>query len=174
MSRLNYEESCRKLQEMELIPRGDILPQPYDRPRPEDDTPGVSFFRTELAGAKLERLTLSRTFFGRSEIRAVSFRDTDLSESRAHWNDFIEVNFTSANLAGADLRACVFERVRFNRAVLAGVDFRYCGFKQCHFLEADLTDAKLTRKAGAALKLTPEQQSVIDWQADEGEEPPGG
>lgn len=72
------------------------------------------------------------------------------------------------------MRACLFERAQFTEASLVDVDFRYCGFKNCDFTNADLTDAKLTPKVGAALRLSEEQKSVIDWQADEGEEPPGG
>ena len=49
-------------------------------PRYDDEQLGVNFFRTQLADARLEGLTLSRTFFGRSEIRGVSFRGTDLSQ----------------------------------------------------------------------------------------------
>jgi hypothetical protein len=31
----------------------------------------------------------------------------------------------------------------------------------------------MTQKLGAALKLTPGQQSVIDWESEDGEEPEG-
>jgi uncharacterized protein YjbI with pentapeptide repeats len=174
MPRLTYEESCRVLQARKILEPGAIPPLPPAPPRYDDEALGVSFFRTLLADARLENLTLPRTFFGRSEIRATSFRGTDLSESVANWNDFIEVDFRGADLARADLRACLFERVRFAGASLAGADFRYCGFKGCDFTDADLTDAKLTQKAGAALRLSPDQQSVIDWQAEDGEEPAGG
>ena len=126
-----------------------------------------------LAGAKLEHLTLPRTFFGRSEISNTSFKDTVLTESTAHWNDFIGVNFGAADLSRSDLRACVFERVRFTGASLVGADFRYCGFKNCIFTNADVADAKFTRKAGMVLKFSEEQMSVIDWQADDGDEPEG-
>ncbi|MDR3458528.1 MAG: pentapeptide repeat-containing protein [Verrucomicrobiae bacterium] len=172
--RLSYEDSCRALQAAQIIAAGAIPPAPYQRPRHDDEVPGVSIFRTVLTKAKLERLTLPRTFFGRSEIRATSFQDTDLSESTANWNDFIEVDFTGADLSGSDLRACVFERVRFRGANLTGVDFRCCGFKKCDFTDANLTDAKLTQKVGAALKLSEEQQSVVDWHGEDGEEPAGG
>ena len=172
--RLSYEDSCRALQNAQIIEAGTVPPLPSQRPQYDDEVPGVSFFRTLLTDAKLEHLTLPRTFFGRSEIRATSFKDTDLSGSTANWNDFIAVDFTGANFSNSDLRACLFEQVRFNNANLAGVDFRYCGFKKCDFTGADLTDAKLTQKAGAALRLSPEQQGVIDWQSEDGEEPKGG
>ena len=58
-------------------------------------------------------LTIPRTFFGRSEIAHTSFANSDLSESTLCWNDFVDVDFTNACLAGADLRASNYERVRF-------------------------------------------------------------
>jgi uncharacterized protein YjbI with pentapeptide repeats len=174
MPRLSYEDSCRTLQSQQIIDSGDIPRLPQQPPRYDDEVLGVSFFRTMIADSKIEHLTLPRTFFGRSEIRATSFQDTDLSESTANWNDFIDVDFSTADISHADFRACVFERVRFSGARLAGVDFRHCGFKACDFSGADLTDAKLTKKAGASLQLSSEQQSVIDWQAEDGEEPEGG
>jgi uncharacterized protein YjbI with pentapeptide repeats len=174
MPRLSYEDSCRVLQKRQLIEPGEIPPLPDGPPHHDDEAPGVQFFRTMLADAKLENLTLPRTFFSRSEIRATSFRDTDLSESTANWNDFIEVDFSAADLSRSDLRVCLFERVQFKGANLAGVDLRYCGFKSCNFADAHLIDAKLTQKIGRILNLTPEQQSVIDWQAEDGDEPAGG
>jgi uncharacterized protein YjbI with pentapeptide repeats len=172
--RLSYEDSCRELQRQGIIEKGDVPPLPYSPPRHDDQARGVSFFRTTFADAKLQNLTLPRTFFSRSEIRGISFRGSDLSESTANWNDFIDVDFNGADLSRSDLRACLFEHVRFAGAVLVGVDFRYCGFKQCDFSKADFTDAKLTQKVGAALRLSAEQQSVIDWQAEDGLEPEGG
>lgn len=172
--RLTYEESCRVLQQAGLMAPGDVPPIPAKPPRFDDAAPGVSFFREMITEAKLEHLTLPHTFCGRSEFRDSSFRDTDLSGSTANWNDFINVNFSLADLSQSDLRACLFEKVWFKNANLAGADLRYCGFKLCDFTGTDLTDARLTRKAGAALKLSPEQQAVIDWQAEDGEEPPGG
>jgi uncharacterized protein YjbI with pentapeptide repeats len=174
MKRLSYEESCRRLQQLGLLDAGEIPPLAHRPPRYDDEELGVGFFRTMLADVKLEHLALPWTFFGRSEIRAVSFNDTDLSGSVANWNDFIDVDFTDANLSGADLRANLFEKVCFKNASLAGADLRYCGLKQCDFTDADMTDAKLTQKAGAVLGLSPEQQRVVDWQTDDGEEPEGG
>ncbi|MGC3961351.1 MAG: pentapeptide repeat-containing protein [Verrucomicrobiota bacterium] len=174
MTRLSYEDSWRELQRQQLVGPGAVPLQPLNPPRHDDETPGVSFFREMVADVKLERLTMPRTFFGRSEIRATSFRDSDLSESVANWNDFINVDFSRADLSRSDLRACLFERVRFVGASLVGVDFRYCAFRHCDFTAADVTEARFTVKAGAALRLSDEQRSVIDWQAEDGEEPAGG
>ena len=172
--RLSYEDSCRALQNQEIIDAGDIPPLPSKSPRYDDEVLGVSFFRTMLADAKIEHLTLPRTFFGRSEIRATSFQDTNLSESTANWNDFIDVDFTSSDISHSDFRACVFNGVKFRNTKLVGTDFRYCGFTNCDFTGADLTDTKFTKKIGASLQLSPEQQQAIDWQTDDGEEPEGG
>jgi uncharacterized protein YjbI with pentapeptide repeats len=173
--RLSYDDSCRALQRLKILPAGEVPPLPYDPPRFGDQAPfGIRFFRTELVGLKLQNLTLPRTFFGRSEIREVSFRNADLSESTAHWNDFIKVDFFTADLTGCDLRGCVFERTKFIGATLRGVDFRYCGFKNCDFRDADLSEARLTIKTAKFLKLTPEQEGLIDAQVDDGEEPEGG
>jgi uncharacterized protein YjbI with pentapeptide repeats len=173
-ARLSYEDSCRALQRWQLLDPGEFPPLRHEPPRYDDESLGVSFFRTMLADVKLENLTLPCTFFGRSEIRAISFKNTDLSSSTANWNDFIDVDFTAADLSRSDLRACLFQKVRFRNARLVGVDFRYCGFSQCDFSGADLDGVKLTQKSGAALKLSPEQQQLIDWQSDDGDEPDGG
>ena len=172
--RLSYEDSCRALQREKIIDQGDIPALPKRLPRYDDEVLGVSFFRTMLADAKLEHLTLPRTFFGRSEIRATSFLDTDLSESTVNWNDLVDVDFSSADLSRCDFRACQFQSVRFVAARLVGADFRRCSFTGCDFTGADLTGAKFTKKAAALLHLSSEQQHVVDWQADDGTEPGGG
>lgn len=122
----------------------------------------------------IQYMTLPRTFFGRSEIRTTSFEGSDLSESTANWNDFIDVDFGSSDISKSDFRACIFTRVRFNGAVLVDVDFRHCSFTDCDFSNANLSGAKFTRETGASLQLSPEQERVIGWQTDGGEEPEGG
>jgi uncharacterized protein YjbI with pentapeptide repeats len=172
--RLPYIASCQLLIRQQLLDGDEIPPLPERPPRYDDEVLGVGFFRTQLADANLDGLTLPRTFFGRSEIRGVSFRDTDISESTANWNDFIDVDFSSADLSRADLRASVFERVNFSRASLRGADLRHATFTDCSFADADLTGAKLARESVSLLRLSPTQQSVIGWHADQGEEPGGG
>src|SRR5689334_18192518 len=100
-ARLSYEDSCRLLFKIGCLYEGDYagaLPVLPDRP-PEsgDDLPhGVRFFRTWVGSGRpfglqtppdfesdinehdFENLTLPRTFFGRSEISRISFRNTDL------------------------------------------------------------------------------------------------
>jgi uncharacterized protein YjbI with pentapeptide repeats len=173
--RLSYEDSCRALQHQQIIEEGNIPPLPARPPRYDDEEPlGVNFFRTELADASLEHLTLPRTFFSRSEVRDVSFQGTDLSESTVNWNDLINVDFSFADLSRCDIRGCVFQRTRFTNASLRGADLRHCSFTDCDFGGADLTGAKLTREAATALQLSREQYLAIDIQADDGDEPDGG
>jgi BTB/POZ domain-containing protein KCTD9 len=169
-----YNESCQVLRELQLI-EGDALPElPAQHPRHDDEDLGVSFFRTQLKDARLEGLTLPRTFFGRSEIRGVSFRDTDLSQSTACWNDFIDVDFGGADLSEADLRASNFQRVSFRSAVLRGADLRRTSFTGCSFTDADLTGAKLNRSFLWLFRLSSGQRRTIDWQSAPGPEPEGG
>jgi uncharacterized protein YjbI with pentapeptide repeats len=172
--RLPYIDSCRLLLSQQLLEGDEIPPLPERSPRDDDETFGVHFFRTRLADAKLDGLTLPRTYFGRSEIRSASFRDTDLSESTANWNDFIDVDFSSADLSNADLRASIFERVSFSGASLRGADLRHARFTDCSFTAADLRGAKLARESESLVNLSPTQRTVIEWHTDPGDEPDGG
>jgi uncharacterized protein YjbI with pentapeptide repeats len=173
-ARLSYIASCQLLISQHLLDGDEVPPMPERPPRHDDEMLGVGFFRTQFADTKLDGLTLRRTFFGRSEIRSVSFRDTDLSESTANWNDFIDVDFSCADLSRADLRACVFERVSFSGASLRGADLRHATFTDCSFADADLTGTKLARESESLLTLSPTQRSVVEWHADQGDEPDGG
>ncbi len=188
-TRLSYEESCRLLQRLgypDVGADGVIPPLPDHRPQCDDEAPlGVSFFRTfvgqdieegdeDVSHRDLENLTLPRTFFGRSYIQHVSFKNTDLSESTLCWNDFIEVDFTDADLSGADLRASIFRQVAFVRVNLRNADLRHSTLKECDFTDADMAGAKLTRKRGESIHLSDEQRKVIDWQESDGDEPLGG
>jgi BTB/POZ domain-containing protein KCTD9 len=196
-TRLSYEDSCRLLMRLGYLYQGDYsgkLPVlPDRRPQSGDDLPhGVRFFRTWVGSGRpfrlqtppdfesdnkqddLENLTLPRTFFGRSEISRISFKNTDLSESTLCWNDFIEVNFTDADLSACDLRASLYVRSVFVRAYLRDADLRRSTFKECDFTDADLRGAKLTRAQGGGLPLSENQKQTIDWLESSGEEPPGG
>ena len=172
MSRRSYEDSCR-----ELLGRGwidEVRPMPARPPRHDDEVLGLSFFRTMLADADLSSMTLPRTFFGRSEIRRVSFRDTDLNESTLCWNDFIEVDFTAARLAKADLRAARFDTVTFAMADLRDTDLRHASFEKCDFTGADLRDALATNEQRAMLNLSSSQTGTVSWHDEAGDEPGGG
>jgi BTB/POZ domain-containing protein KCTD9 len=173
-SRKPYEESCRFLKDQQLL-EGDTLPElPARAPRHDDEQLGVSFFRTQLADARLEGLTLPRTFFARSDIRGVSFRGSDLSQSTACWNDFTDVDFGEADLSEVDLRASIFQRVSFRGAILRGADLRRASFTGCTFAAADVTGAKLSRSFSWLFRLSSAQRRSVDWQSGPGPEPEGG
>jgi uncharacterized protein YjbI with pentapeptide repeats len=173
--RKTYRDSCLLLQKIGQIEQGALPKIPDHRPNYDDPEPlGVSFFRTLLENEKLANLTLPRTFFSRSEIRKVSFENTDLAESTLCWNDFIEVNFSKATLTKSDLRAAIFVKVRFNQADLRGTDLRRSSFEACSFVGADLSGAAATRKQQASLNLSERQLAQVSWTDDDGEEPGGG
>jgi uncharacterized protein YjbI with pentapeptide repeats len=157
------------------LEQGDLPKIPQGRPNYDDEGPlGVNFFRTRLEHKKLVNLTLPRTFFSRSEIRKVSFENTDLSESTLCWNNFIEVDFSKATLTNSDLRAATFTRVRFNQADLRGTDLRRSSFDISSFMGADLSGAIATRKQQASLTLSKRQIAQISWTEVDGDEPGGG
>ncbi len=65
----------------------------------EDEQSGFGYFRNLVYEGDLHNLTMPRTFFGKSEIGLFSFRNTDLSESTMRWNDWLDCDFTEANLS---------------------------------------------------------------------------
>jgi uncharacterized protein YjbI with pentapeptide repeats len=173
-SRLSYEESCRLLQQNGWVEPGKIPPIATQRPSHDDPEPlGVQFFRTRVEG-DFSQMTLPRTFFGRSEVAAAFFRNSDLSESTLCWNDFIGVDFTDCSLRCSDLRAAVFNGVNFTRCDLREADLRHSRFDDCDFADADLRETKLTRSQAAQLKLSLRQKESVTWQESDGEEPGGG
>jgi hypothetical protein len=173
-NRRSYEESCRELQRQAVIESGAVPCLPKRRPNFDDSQLGVHFFKTRLADNVIENLTLPRTFFGRTQIDQVTFRNTNLSESVLCWNDFDGVDFTNADLSGCDLRGSIFKETLFVSANLERADLRHSTFKACDFRGANLRGAKLTRKGGAQIPLSTKQRRSIDWQDSEGPEPPGG
>ena len=174
--RLSYDDSCRRLQQLGYLGPNQFPPLPAHGPSYGDEEPlGLSFFRTFIGDGDghLDNLSIPRTFFGRSEIRSISFRNTDLSESCLCWNDFINVDFTDALLASSDLRASNFERAKFVRTDLRKADLRRSTFLECDFTGALLNGAKLDQGNELLEILSEQQKSVLDYQP-EGEYPPGG
>jgi uncharacterized protein YjbI with pentapeptide repeats len=171
VSRLTYEESCRRLEGADKVP-----PMPDHLPQWDDEVRlGMSFFRRLVdGGIDFRNLTLPRTFFGRSEMRNVSFENTDLSESNFCWNDFIKVDFTDSLLTRSDMRSSNFEEVRFVRADLRSVDMRRSWFANCIFDGALMEGAVLTRAQAVKMSLSREQREFIAWRNDDGPEPGGG
>jgi uncharacterized protein YjbI with pentapeptide repeats len=171
--RHTYEQSCAKLQLLGYLESNEFPPIPSQRPRHDDSgPPGVSFFRTEVTG-ELSNLTLLRTFFGKSEIREASFRNTDLTESTLCWCDFEDMDFSDACLRDSDLRAANFDRVNFSRCDLRGSDLRLAHFNNCVFEGAVVKGMKLTRAQARQVRLDKSQAQDVDWQSSDGDEPEG-
>jgi uncharacterized protein YjbI with pentapeptide repeats len=149
---------------------------PGHLPRFDDPEPlGLRFFRLLIDGSiYFENLTLPRTFFGRSELKNVSFQNTDLTESSLCWNDFVDVDFTRCLLRRSDIRSSNFDRVRFASADLGATDMRRSWFRACIFDGALMENAVLTLQQGSNLTLSAEQRRQIDWRQDDGPEPDGG
>jgi BTB/POZ domain-containing protein KCTD9 len=172
--RQNYHESCRRLLQEGWLEGGEIPPMPAQRPRHDDPEPlGVSFFRTRVEG-DFSHMTLSRTFFGRSEVAEASFRNTDLAESTLCWNDFVNVDFSDGSLRGSDLRAAMFNSVSFVRCDLRDADLRRSTFKNCDFTDADMHGTTLTRRQAAGLGLSSRQLEIVEIRSNDGEQPGGG
>jgi BTB/POZ domain-containing protein KCTD9 len=176
VSRLPYDLSCARLRELGLLDGDSRPPVPERLPRHDDNEPlGFRIFRTRLAdGLDLSDLTLPRTFFGRSEINRVSFRNCDLRESNLCWNDFLGTDFMGADLAGSDMRSSLFREVVFVTANLTGADLRRSSFINCDFKDATVKGVLLTRWQVDATCLAEAQRQDIDWRDENGPEPGGG
>jgi BTB/POZ domain-containing protein KCTD9 len=174
--RISYELSCSRLRELGLLDHDDDPPMPKQVPQYDDEEPlGVGIFRTRLAALlDLSNLTLPRTFFGRSEINQVLFRNSDLQESNLCWNDFIGTDFTGANLSRSDMRSSLFQNVLFVATSLDGADLRGSSLVDCDFEKATMKGAVLTRQQGAKMSLSAAQRQDVDWRDENGPEPPGG
>jgi hypothetical protein len=177
VQRRSLEETWRHL--------GDTMPRdaegrpfvPPAMPNHDDEVLGFSFFRHIVEDGDLSNLTLPRTYFGRSGLERVSFRNTDLSESRMCWNDFKDCDFSEADLTDCDMRASSFESCKFVGAILRGADLRRSSFNGCDFTGADLTGAVADEDETIEYlydKLTEDQQATMAWHDEPGEEPPGG
>lgn len=172
--RRSYEESCHELQHDGWLEHGAIPPLPTKPPAYDDGEPlGVRFFRTRVSG-DLSNMTLPRTFVSRSEVAAVSFKNTDLSESTLCWNDFVGVDFREGSLRGSDLRAATFNGVNFSLCDLRDADLRRSSFEDCDFTDSDLRGAKLTPAQATRMGLSLRQRESVAWQQDDGEEPERG
>ena len=77
-------------------------PDIYDNGE-EDDLP------EEREVWKLENLTMPSIFFCRCGVYEISFRNTSLVDSIFCWNDFVDVDFTDADLSRCDLRCSIFK-----------------------------------------------------------------
>jgi hypothetical protein len=181
MRRRTLAETWRHLEkEGEGMPR-DARGKPFVPPRMpshDDEQLGWSFFRTSAHEADYSYCTLPRTYFGRSELNEVNFRNTDLSESRMCWNDFFDCDFAKADLSGCDMRASNFTRCKFDGADLRRADLRRSSFEDSSFQGANLKGAVMDNDSAADWAtdehLSKAQVATIFWHDEPGGEPDGG
>lgn len=175
-ARLSPYLSYARLCDLGLLEAEERPSIPERMPRHDDEGPlGFSVFRQRLDDTlDLSDLSLPRTFFGRSEINRVSFRNTDLRQSNLCWNDFLGTDFTEADLARCDMRSSIFKRVVFVKATLAGADLRGSSFIDCNFEGATMRGAALTHEQSPTLHLSEAQKLAVDWHDNNGPEPDGG
>jgi uncharacterized protein YjbI with pentapeptide repeats len=180
--RTSYDSSFLVLRErVEII--GDAQSEVVRPPRHDDQEPGPSIFRMLVEDVKLEDLTLPGLYVGRSELRRVSFRGSDLHLSAINWSDLADCDFGGADLSGSDLRACKFVRCLFRGTNLAHADLRASVFEGCDFADAVMTGASLFRRSKIfglfragddqqSLALSVTQREAVSWSRNNPE--PGG
>ncbi len=176
--RRSLEETWRFLaSEGERVPR-----RPDGEPFVPDAMPnhndpagriGFSYFKYRLEDADNSDLTLPRTFFGRSYFVRVRFANTDLTESRMCWNDFVDCDFGRADLSRCDMRASRFKGCSFAGAILRDADLRGSSFAECVFAGADLAGAVADDDVYTSA-FSDEQYERMVWHEDVGEQAPGG
>ena len=91
----------------------------------------ASFFRSDLAGSKLAKVSGFRVKFVNASLRGVTLDGAKLSEA-----DFTKADLTGASLKGVDLR-----RARFFAAVLRGADLTGARLTGADLTGADLSGA---------------------------------
>jgi uncharacterized protein YjbI with pentapeptide repeats len=89
-ARLSPDLSYARLCDLGLLDPNELSSPPERMPRHGDEGPlGFSVFRQRLDdNLDLSDLSLPRTFFGRSDVNRVCFRNTDLHESNLKNDSF--------------------------------------------------------------------------------------
>ena len=123
-----------------------------------------TFFRTFLREANLSRMTLPRTYFGRTGFELVSFLDSDLKQSYMCENDWLDCDFTAADLSETDMSSSLYYGCRFKRAILNDADLREAEFVDCDFTEAEMRGAVLSHEQADIFLWSERQRAAIDWQ----------
>jgi uncharacterized protein YjbI with pentapeptide repeats len=90
------------------------------------------------------------------------------------WDDFIECDFSGADLTGCDMRASIFKDCKFRGARLCNADLRQSSFEGCDLTGAQMAGAKITHAQWRVMIFSDDQEKVIDWHHGDGEMPPGG
>ena len=182
VARASYGDSISVLKDrVDVI--GDFQAQVSRTPRHDDDEPGPTIFRMLVEDVDLANLTMPGLYIGRSHLRRISFRDSDLHLSALNWSDLEECDFSETDLSRSDLRACTFVRCLFRGANLAHADLRGSTFKECRFERASMQGATLSQAPRllrlvrlssdqTSLPLTPHQRAEVTWSGEKRE--PGG
>jgi uncharacterized protein YjbI with pentapeptide repeats len=178
MKRLSWSQTWRQL-ERDGFDLGDRTPtgrpfHPRKMPSFDDKRRGFGFFKEGLEDGDMSNLSLSRLFVGRSRFKEVDFSNSDLSESRLCWNDFVNCRFQHAILKGCDGRASIWKKCDFRDADLSRCDWRHSRFVKCRFESALCEGMRLTRDQNGHLELDEQQLAQVHWCEDAGDEPEGG
>jgi BTB/POZ domain-containing protein KCTD9 len=168
----------RQGRKMPRTAKGEPFVQPR-MPRPRDEGPlGFHYYKHHVEDADLANLTLPRTFFGRSGLHGVRYRNTDLSRSWMCWNDFIDCDFSGANLSGCQMRSSIFRRCKFVGTNLKRADLRGSTIEGCDFTHALLNGARADEFYAGEFelyqRLSEKQRKVMQWSEEPGPEPDGG
>jgi Uncharacterized low-complexity proteins len=142
-------------------------PSTYSDPATEG---GLGFFRTDLQYQAMDKLTLPRTYVGKTEVSYTSFKNSDLHESLFLESTFNDCDFTGADLANSRI-AAKFVRSRFTDANLSGADLRWSQFESCSFKDASLRQTRLHHGQKRMIRLSPEQESQVEWMDEPDDEP---
>jgi BTB/POZ domain-containing protein KCTD9 len=185
MHRLSFEETWKLLRETtNLIGENEPVPSEVGPAGYDKKGSGIDYYKfpeinvpaegEEYGLWRLENLTMPSIFFCRCGIEDISFRNTSLVDSSFCWNDFINVDFTEADLSRCDMRCSVFENVPFVRADLRDADLRMSTFENCDFTDANMAGTKMTRSQAKNLSLSDKQMQNIAWKRSNGGVPKGG
>ncbi|HEY9713800.1 MAG TPA: pentapeptide repeat-containing protein [Chroococcales cyanobacterium] len=147
---------------------------PIKMPRFDDEELGFQFFKEFAEHLNLDNLSLPKTYVGRSELKLITFINTDLSSSSMCWNDFIACDFSDADLSNSDLRFAIFAGCKFDGAHLSGTDLRGSTFVTCSFGGATMNNATVETDNALRADLSEDQIKAITWAPDAGPEPDGG
>jgi hypothetical protein len=164
-------ERRTKKESLQVVRQRGVRPsrsdQRVDRDRPvrgQEEYAGLVFRDKTFEEVDFTDLCLPRTLFVRCRFAGVTFRNTDLRLSCLADGDWIDCDFSDADLVCCDLRGAELFGCRFANARLVGADLRGAKLTGCDFAGADLTGAHLDRALKATLPLSDVQRDrMVDW-----------